>query len=117
MAAPHTGRELRDPGRCPETYGRPPENPPMQRLQPSSKARSGVAMQTTPSSSCCLSRLHRTERVPTPPTETSGTFRRSAAHMTVQTLNPRGPTTSSGEQNLDGEPSLECRGSAGPDDR
>jgi len=28
---------------------------------------------------------------------------------------PRGPTTSSGEQNLDGEPSWYGRGSAGPD--
>src|SRR4051794_25759861 len=30
---------------------------------------------------------------------------------------PRGPTTSSGEQNLNGEPSCDGRESAGPDDR
>jgi hypothetical protein len=33
-----------------------------------------------------------------------------------QVLGPRDPTTSSGEQNLNGEPSLDGRGSAGPDD-
>src|SRR3954452_3850852 len=30
---------------------------------------------------------------------------------------PRGPTTSNGEQNLNGEPSCDGRESAGPDDR
>jgi hypothetical protein len=34
-----------------------------------------------------------------------------------QVLGPRHPTTSSGEQNLNGEPSLDGRGSAGPDER
>jgi len=32
-----------------------------------------------------------------------------------QVLSPRNPTTSSGEQNLNGEPSWDGRGSAGPD--
>jgi hypothetical protein len=34
-----------------------------------------------------------------------------------QVLSPRNPTTSSGEQSLNGEPSRDGRGSAGPDDR
>jgi len=34
--------------------------------------------------------------------------------MSVQTLSPRGPTTSSGEQNLDGEPSWSAGGLQAP---
>jgi hypothetical protein len=34
-----------------------------------------------------------------------------------QVLSPRDPTTSSGEQNLNGEPFWDGRGSAGPDNR
>src|SRR5258708_15233807 len=70
-------------------------------------------MQTTPSSSCRLSRFRRAERAPTA-TKNSGTFRRNAAHMSVQMLSPRGPTTSSSEQNLDGEPSWNAGGLQAP---
>src|ERR1700737_2221767 len=105
MAARHTGQPPRDPGRCPGTCDRPPETPQTQRLWPSLKTRSGVAMQTTPGSWCRLSRFHRAKCVATEPAETSGTCRRNAAHAPVHTLNPRGATTSSSEQNLDTEPS------------
>src|SRR5437879_2366021 len=48
------------------------------------------------------------------PMKTTGTFRRNAAHFPVQMLSPRGPTTSSGEQNLDGEPSWDAGGLQAP---
>src|SRR5712672_2459384 len=89
----------------------------MQRLQPLSKARSGVAMQTTPSSSCRLNTLCRaraTADASTAPMETEGTFRR-AAHSSVHMLSPRDRMIPSGEQTLDGEPAWDGRESAGPD--
>src|SRR5258708_40222952 len=74
-------------------------------------------MQTTRGSSCRLSQLCRgrtTERASMAPMKTTGTFRRNAAHLPVQMLSPRGPTTSSGEQNLDGEPSWNAGGLQAP---
>jgi hypothetical protein len=49
--------------------------------------------------------------------ETTGTFGRNAAQISVHVLSPRDPKTSSVEQNLDGEPSWDGRESAGPDGR
>src|SRR5260370_30735695 len=68
-------------------------------------------MQTTPGSARRLGRFHRAKRAPMAPSET---FCRNVAHISVQTLDPRGPTTSSGEQNLDGEPSYIAGGLRAP---
>src|SRR6267143_1039531 len=77
-------------------------------------------MQTTPSLSCRLSPLCRsrtTERASMAAIKTTMTSRRNAAHISIHVLSPQDPTTSSGEQSLNGEPSWDGRGSAGPDDR
>src|SRR6267378_66579 len=76
-------------------------------------------MQTTPGSSCRLIPLCRaqtTERASMAAIKTTMTSRRNAAHISIHVPSPRDPTTSSGEQNLNGEPSWDGRGSAGPDD-
>src|SRR5882724_4061206 len=44
-------------------------------------------------------------------------WEKCSSYSHPQVLSPRNPTTSSGEQNLNGEPSWDGRGSAGPDDR
>src|SRR5690242_18411575 len=86
----------------------------MRRLRRSSKARSAVAMQTTPSSSCRLSRLPRLDDRAN---KTMEMRRGNAGQTFVHMLSPGDPKTSSVEQNLDGEPSWDGRESAGPDDR
>src|SRR4029077_905798 len=112
-AAPHTARAPPDPGRCPATCDRAPETPPMQPLRPQSKARSAVSVQTTPSSSCRLSRSLRLDGAK----KTIETFWKDAAQLRVHMLSSRDARTSSVEQNLDGKPPWNSRESAGPDDK
>src|SRR5258707_14886215 len=76
-------------------------------------------MPTTPGSFCRLSPLPRPDdraRLDGA-SETTGTFGRNVAQLSVHMLSPRDPKTSSVEQNLDGEPSWDGRESAGPDNR
>src|SRR5690242_5968023 len=69
--------------------------------------------QTTPGSSCRLSRSPVPGQANVPATESW----REAAQMLVHFLSPRDQKTSSVEQNLDDQPSWDSRESAGPDDK
>src|SRR5712672_4460162 len=74
-------------------------------------------MQTTLASSCRpgpLCRAQTTERAWPAAIKTTATFQTNAAHISVHMLSPRDPTTSSGEQNLDGEPSWDAGGLQAP---